>query len=85
MELQGKAAVVTGSSRGAGAATALALAKQGCDVLINYSSSEAAASEIASITSRQIESEGQPPVAIPSTGSPVSSTIGSSRGLVRSA
>ena len=40
MDLKGKAAVVTGSSRGAGRATALALAKQGCDVLINYSSSQ---------------------------------------------
>lgn len=46
MNLAGKAAVVTGSSRGAGRATALALAKQGCDVLINYSSSEGAAAEV---------------------------------------
>lgn len=46
MNLQGKAAVITGSSRGAGRATALALAKQGCNVLINYSSSEDAANEV---------------------------------------
>lgn len=46
MNLQGKAAVVTGSSRGAGAATAFELAKRGCDVLINYSSSEDAANEM---------------------------------------
>lgn len=54
MELLGKAAVVTGSSRGAGAATALALAKQGCDVLINYSASEGAANEMV----RQVEALG---------------------------
>lgn len=46
MDLQGKTAVVTGSSRGAGRATALALAKHGCNVLINYSSSQAAAQEV---------------------------------------
>jgi 3-oxoacyl-[acyl-carrier protein] reductase len=46
MSLAGKAAVVTGSSRGAGRATALALAKQGCNVLVNYSSSHEAAQEV---------------------------------------
>jgi 3-oxoacyl-[acyl-carrier protein] reductase len=39
MNLSGKAAVVTGSSRGVGRATALALARRGCAVLINYSTS----------------------------------------------
>lgn len=39
MNLSGKAAIVTGSSRGVGRATALALARRGCRVLINYSSS----------------------------------------------
>ncbi len=37
---QRKAAIVTGSATGVGAATALALAKRGYDVLINYSKSE---------------------------------------------
>jgi 3-oxoacyl-[acyl-carrier protein] reductase len=46
MNLTDKAAVVTGSSRGAGRATALALAKQGCHVLINYSSSHDAAEQV---------------------------------------
>ena len=46
MILAGKAAVVTGSSRGAGRATALALAKQGCNVLVNYSSSREAAEQV---------------------------------------
>ena len=39
MDLSGKSAVVTGSSRGVGRATALALARRGCRVLINYSTS----------------------------------------------
>ncbi len=34
--LRGKAAVVTGSSRGIGRATALALATEGCNVVVNY-------------------------------------------------
>ncbi|KIM31325.1 hypothetical protein M408DRAFT_64775 [Serendipita vermifera MAFF 305830] len=36
MSLQGKVAIVTGSARGIGAATAIALAKDGADVVINY-------------------------------------------------
>ena len=47
MEIKGKAAVVTGASRGVGKATALALAQQGCDVLVNYSRSKAEAEEVA--------------------------------------
>ena len=40
MEINGKAAVVTGASRGVGRATALSLARQDCAVLVNYSSSK---------------------------------------------
>ena len=40
MKLEGKAAVVTGASRGCGRATALDLARGGCSVLINYSRSK---------------------------------------------
>jgi 3-oxoacyl-[acyl-carrier protein] reductase len=40
-----KAAIVTGSATGVGAATALALARRGHDVLINYSKSEDSARE----------------------------------------
>jgi len=47
MNLQGKAAVVTGSSRGVGRATALALAQGGCDVLISHSKSSDAAGQVA--------------------------------------
>ena len=49
MELSGCAAVVTGGGTGVGRATALALARRGCSVLVNYSRSkdgaEAAAAE----------------------------------------
>ncbi|MFA6544333.1 MAG: glucose 1-dehydrogenase [Limisphaerales bacterium] len=56
MDLTGKAAVVTGSSRGVGRATALALARRGCDVLINYSTSrdeaERTAAEVCALGGR---------------------------------
>jgi 3-oxoacyl-[acyl-carrier protein] reductase len=45
MNIQGRAAVVTGASRGVGRATALALARGGCAVGINYSTSRAQAEE----------------------------------------
>ncbi|MBI3852440.1 MAG: glucose 1-dehydrogenase [Verrucomicrobia bacterium] len=47
MNIQGKAAVVTGASRGVGRATALALARGGCAVAINYSRSRAEAEQTA--------------------------------------
>jgi 3-oxoacyl-[acyl-carrier protein] reductase len=47
MELSGKAAIVTGAGTGVGRATALALAAAGCDVVVNYSRSEAAAEAVA--------------------------------------
>lgn len=43
MELEGKAALVTGGGTGVGRATALALGARGCAVAVNYSRSEAAA------------------------------------------
>jgi len=43
MELRGKAALVTGSATGIGRATALALARRGCHVVVNYTRSESEA------------------------------------------
>lgn len=46
MILNGNAAIVTGSSRGIGRAIALALAKEGAAVLVNYKSGAEAAAEV---------------------------------------
>ncbi len=58
MELQGRAAIVTGGGTGVGRATALELARRGCSVLINYSRSQrdadATAAEIAAFGVRGI-------------------------------
>lgn len=45
--LQGKTALITGAGKGIGRAIALRFAKEGADVIINYSGSEAAAAECA--------------------------------------
>ncbi|HKQ78460.1 MAG TPA: SDR family oxidoreductase [Blastocatellia bacterium] len=47
MQVEGKAAVVTGGGTGVGRATALELARRGCSVLINYSRSKNEAEEAA--------------------------------------
>ncbi|QEH42424.1 SDR family oxidoreductase [Chitinophaga sp. XS-30] len=52
--LSGKVAVVTGSSKGIGAAIALKLAEAGAKVIINYSGDQGAADEVVA----QIESNG---------------------------
>ncbi len=44
--LKGKVAIVTGASRGIGRATALAMAREGANVVVNYASSRGAAEEV---------------------------------------
>jgi len=46
MNLAGKSAIVTGSAAGVGAATALSLAQKGCNVVVNYTKSEAEADAV---------------------------------------
>jgi NAD(P)-dependent dehydrogenase (short-subunit alcohol dehydrogenase family) len=58
--LEGKVALITGGSRGLGAATALAFAKQGSDVAITY----VASAEKAATVVKQVEALGVRAVAI---------------------
>ncbi len=46
MRLKEKKAIVTGAGRGIGRAVALAFAREGADVLVNYQSNDAAAKEV---------------------------------------
>jgi len=46
MKLKDKVALVTGSSRGVGKSIALAFAKEGAEVMVNYTSNEKAANEV---------------------------------------
>lgn len=54
MDIEGKAAIVTGAGTGVGRATALRLAQDGCSVLVNYSRSKDAAEAVAA----EVESLG---------------------------
>jgi len=58
--LNGKIALVTGGAKGLGRGICLGLAKEGCDIAINYLSSEAAARE----TRREVERLGRRALAI---------------------
>jgi 3-oxoacyl-[acyl-carrier protein] reductase len=58
--LQGKSAIVTGGSLGIGSAIAIALAREGCDVAINYRRHDTEAKEVV----RNIEELGRKGLAI---------------------
>lgn len=60
MNLDGKVALVTGSSRGVGRAVALGFAQQGAKVVVNYTSNQGAADEVVS----EIESMGTAAIAV---------------------
>ena len=60
MKLKDKIALVTGSSRGVGRAVALGFAKQGANVVVNYTSNENAADEVVEI----IQSMGGKAIAV---------------------
>ncbi|MEN8245354.1 MAG: 3-oxoacyl-ACP reductase family protein [Thermodesulfobacteriota bacterium] len=60
MNLDGKVALVTGSSRGVGRAVALGFAQQGAKVVVNYTSNQGAAEEVVS----EIESLGTAAIAV---------------------
>ena len=60
MKLEGKVAVVTGGGTGIGKATSLLLAREGCDVVVNYSRSQTEANE----TVAEIEALGRKAIAV---------------------
>jgi 3-oxoacyl-[acyl-carrier protein] reductase len=60
MKLKDKIALVTGSSRGVGRAVALGFAKQGANVVVNYTSNENAANEVV----ETIQSMGSKAIAV---------------------
>ncbi|MBN1276350.1 MAG: 3-oxoacyl-ACP reductase FabG [Deltaproteobacteria bacterium] len=60
MKLKDKTAIVTGSSRGVGRAVALGYAKEGANLIVNYTSNEKAANEVVDL----IQSMGSKAVAV---------------------
>ncbi|MEJ7608271.1 MAG: 3-oxoacyl-ACP reductase family protein [Bryobacteraceae bacterium] len=72
LPLTGKAALVTGASKGIGKGIALELARNGCDVAVNYNSD----AEGAALTVREIEGLGRQAIA-------VQANVGDSQAVVR--
>ncbi len=65
MRLAGQAAVVTGSSKGIGRAVALALARDGCDVVVNGMDRDAV-----TLVAQEVERLGRRPACRRSGSSP---------------
>lgn len=59
MQLKGKIAIVTGASKGIGAAIAKELAKEGCNVLINYCSDKKGAEEVKVFIEKETNQQGK--------------------------
>ena len=59
MQLKGKVAIVTGASKGIGAAIAKELAKEGCNVLINYCSDKKGADEVKTFIDKETGQEAE--------------------------
>ncbi|MEV6684634.1 SDR family oxidoreductase [Streptomyces sp. NPDC051130] len=70
--MNGKTVLVTGGSRGIGAATALAMAEAGADVAITYTAQEAAAGEVV----RKIEAFGRRGFAVKADAADVGDAAG---------
>jgi 3-oxoacyl-[acyl-carrier protein] reductase len=66
-QLKDKVALVTGASRGIGRATALALASEGANVVVNYASSQQAADQVVA----EITAMGSQAIALPADVSKV--------------
>ncbi|QLE71144.1 SDR family oxidoreductase [Streptomyces rectiverticillatus] len=77
--MNGKAVLVTGGSRGIGAAIALAMAEAGADVAITYTADEAAAKEVV----RRIEAIGRRAVAVRADAGDVGDAAGAVEWAVR--
>ncbi len=60
MNIEGRAAIVTGAGTGVGSATALRLAERGCSVLVNYSRSREGAEKVA----KEVERRGVKALAV---------------------
>lgn len=65
MSLAGKAAIVTGSSRGIGAAIALALARSGADVVLNHRTAGGSSAAKAAAVAEAIRALGRRAVVVP--------------------
>ena len=74
-ELKGKAALVTGASRGIGRAVAVGLGRAGVRVVVNYHSSGVAAEEVVEEIRRSLMVEVAPPTVTAYTDAQVEALV----------